>query len=606
MREAAIQAYRALTNSGVTTRRAAHRVGVQFHTLYNWAKAYDARGFEGLIPGKPTGRKRKAELQLSPTEVAAVRANKILNNRDKNSGSTPLAIHKTIEEGALRPAIAAALLQREAEGKRMVTEATAVDLHIPEIYTRGFRNMRNTRLDFNSSPGSLMMTWDDVTGESRLVQPGEWFTIDDGTKNFICTVPMERRGDKCWENFQCIVGRWQFLLMVDHASYMITGFSHTARPKGSYRAEDLQAVLHIAFKQHGRWKKGLFEKGISKASLLHHTLDLAGVAYKHVSSPHQKVVEFIFNALWSRLSFLPGQVGRTRGEEAEVDAIVRSCQAGATDPRKYFLPLETVLRELKAVCEEWNAHRVNSRQYGSWVPQELFATEAKKHLRELRPEQEWIFSPTVADNNGEGYLVRKQSITTSYPVMPGYSWRFDFEAPWLQEFYGARVRLHFNAFEPECPAMVVLHQPWQGHPKDEILGPAEQINMHTRHSRRLFGIDEAADIGLERTRQNSQALRRNTFAIRPEGKPGVQAHEARNGMGGVAKVRVEVETRDAGRVPSHPGADVLPSAPAMPPTLRQRSKGVSEDEFERQAARLRLDAERAERAQEDRTVSESE
>ena len=107
--------------------------------------------------------------------------------------------------------------------------------------------------------------------------------------------------------------------------------------------------------------------------------------------------------------------------------------------------------------------------------------------------------------------------------------------------------------------MVVLHQPWQGHPKDEILGPAEQINMHTRHSRRLFGIDEAADIGLERTRQNSQALWRNTLAIRPEGKPGVQAHEARNGLGGVAKVaNFTTDLKQTG------GTPVPLQAPAMP------------------------------------------
>lgn len=544
-RENKILAYRAETGRGVTTRKAAKVVGEKFHTLYNWCKTYDAAiakdgpgaGLEALLPERrKCGRKRKAELQLSPIEVSAIRANKILNNRDKKSGSTPLAIRKTIEEGGIRPELGAELLRREAEGMRIVNPSTAVDLHVPELYTRTFRNARNTWLDFNCSPGSLQMTRDEGTGEGRLVQPGEWFTIDDGTKNFICTVPMERRGDKCWQKFQCIVGRWQILLMVDHASYMITGISHTARPKSSYRAEDLQATMHIAFKQHGRWKKGIFEKGISKANLLHHTLDLAGVAYKHVNSPHQKVVEFIFNSLWSRLSFLPGQVGRTRGEEAEVDALVRSCVAGATDPRDYFLPLHTVLSELRKVCEEWNSHRVNSKNYGSWVPKDFFAAEAPKHLRELHPSQEWMFSPTVADNNGEGYLVRKQSVTTSYLVMPGYSWVFDFEAPFLQKFYGARVRLHFNAFEPECPAKVVLQAPWQGVKAGTPLGDAEQINMHTRHSRRLFGIEECADIGLERTRQNAQALRRNTFAIRPDGKPGVASHEARNGLGESSKV----------------------------------------------------------------------
>jgi len=528
-----VETWRALKRAGKTNRVAARACGHPHMTIYWWDKAYGPNcDFDALLAKNGnSGRKPKAKHSLNAEELAAVRANKLLNNRDRNSGSTTLAILKTIEQGNIRPEIAAELQRREAAGRSIVTESVMNELHIPEIFTRSFRNPREEWLRFNSSPGSLMMTRDEITGATRMIQPGEAQTIDDGTKNFVCTVQMERPGDKCWEKFGVVVGRWQILIHVDHRTYTILGVNHTARPKGQYRAEDLQASLHIGFKQHGRPRIVFLEKGISASDLLHHTLDLAGVKYKHVASPHQKVVEFVFNALWARLSFLPGQVGRTRGEEGDVSAIIESCKRGATDPRDYFLPLETVLRELRKVCEEWNAHLVQSDLYGNWVPQEFFKAEAHKHMRELHPQEEWIFSPTVSDNNGEGYLVRKQSITTSHLVMPGYSWVFDFEAPWLQEYFGARVRLHYNAFEPECPAMAVLQKDFHGERAGTVLGELEQINWLTRHSRRLFGIDETEDIGLIRTRMNAQAMRRNVFAIRPDGKPGVQAHEARNGAG---------------------------------------------------------------------------
>jgi len=585
-RKAAVLAFRKLTadvkdpatdavvQRGMSNRSAARKIGYPYHTIYMWGRLYDKHGFDGLLPKhKNSGRKRS--LNLTHSETEAIRANKLLCNTSKNGGSTTLAVLKTIEQGGLRPEMAAELARREAAGQSIITQAIANDLHIPEIFTRYFRNGREEWLRFNSAPGSLMMTRDEVTGESRLIQPGEAQTIDDGTKNFICTVPMERPGDKCWEKYKVIVGRWQILLHVDHRSYMILGINHTARPKGSYRAEDLQASLHIGFKQHGRPRIIYLEKGISKADLLHHTLDLAGVKYIHVNSPHQKVVEFIFNALWSRLSFLPGQVGRTRGEEADVDALVESCKRGATDPRDYFLPLDVVLRELRKVCEEWNAHLVQSRLYGSWVPAEFFAAESPKHVHELHPQEEWIFSPTVADNNGDGYLVRAQNIRTSYLVMPGYAWQFDFEAPWLQEYFGARVRLHYNAFEPECPAKIVLQSDFHGECAGTVLGDAAQINWLTRHNRRLLGIDETEDIGLIRTRQNAQAMRRNVIGIRPDGKPGVQAHEARNGLG---------ESERVTNFPSAPAAPA-PRQPsrvlAQPVSAEQRQ--LRREEFSEQA-----------------------
>ena len=521
------------------------------------------------IPG------RARALQLTAGETDAIRANKLLNNLNADAGSTPRAIFQTIKEGGLRPEVAAHFREREAAGKTLVTPALANDLHISPATTRSFRNGRNAWLNFIESPGSLQMTRDEITGEARPIEPGEFCTTDDGTKNFICTVPMQRPGDKCYENFGVVVGRWQFLLDVDHRTYFVKGFTHVARPKGSYRAEDLQANFHMSFQQHGLPKKVFLEKGISKAELLHQTLDRLDVKYEHVNSPHQKVVECVFNNLWSRLSFLPGQVGRVRGEESEIDVIVESCKRGATDPRGYFLPLNVVLEALREAIADWNNHRVQSAQYGSWVPAEWFAAAAPRSMRHLNPADAWIFAPVVTDP----LLVRGSTLKTSFLVMPGYSWRFDYSAPWFTDYSGARFRLHFNPFEPEAVAKAVLAEDFHGERGGTVLGDAVQINWHTRHNRRLLGIDETEDIGLVRTRMNAQALHRSAIAIRPDGKPGVQTHESRNGLGDGSKAAVG-----------------LPEvAVAQPPRLSSqqiRSRGVSEDEFDRQAARLAREEQR--------------
>jgi hypothetical protein len=474
---------------------------------------------------------RKREIELTADETAAVRANRLLNNRDENSGSTTEAIRQTFREGKLRPEVYDVMLGRHREGRPMVTDAIRRDLHISPAVTRSFRNPREAWLTHIESPGSLHY-WLDENGELTGINPGEAATIDDGTKNFVCTVPLQRPGDKCWEHFKCIVGRWQILLMVDHRTYFITAVVHTARPKSQYRGEDITATFHLSGREHGMPKMLFLEKGISKANLIHSTLDLLGVKYQHVNSPHRKVVEFIFNTLWSKLSFLPGQVGRTRGEESEVDSIFRSCQNGATDPRDYFLPLATVLKALHEVIAEWNAHTVNSPQYGRWVPADWFKAEAKQHMRPVDVTEEWMFAPAIADGpEGNGLLVRGSSVQTSFLVMPGLSLQFDFQAPWLNEFYGSRIRFHYNPFVTNFQAYAILGTDYGNLKAGERLGYVDQTNLHTRVSRKLLGFGDEPDIGLEMARRSAQALYRSGFAIRPDGKPGVERHEARDGLG---------------------------------------------------------------------------
>jgi hypothetical protein len=111
----------------------------------------------------------------------------------------------------------------------------------------------------------------------------------------------------------------------------------------------------------------------------------------------------------------------------------------------------------------------------------------------------------------------------------------------------------------------------------------EQINRMTRFRRRILGYGLDPDIGLDASRRNAQALRRSSVAIRTDGTAGAQSHEARSGVGAVERVSNFPQ-------PVQPTAEPVQR---MSDRLKQRAAGVSQEDFDRQAARLERQANRA-------------
>ena len=217
---------------------------------------------ELLAKQSPPGRKPKHA--LTETEAAAVAAHNLQSNRTETAGSPQEALKHAIKRGEVAAPLANILRQREADGKPILTESMRRAVEVGETVVRSYRTPRNAWLKYVQSPGSLQITVDDATGFERMIQPGEWQTIDDATINLILTVPIERPGDKCWEKFGVMCGRFQFIVPADHRCYFIPGFSFTARPRSSYRAEDLTATMHTAFREHGMPRGMFLEMGISK------------------------------------------------------------------------------------------------------------------------------------------------------------------------------------------------------------------------------------------------------------------------------------------------------------------------------------------------------
>ena len=521
-----------------------------------------------LAKKSPPGRKPK--YFFSETEAGKVAAHNLQSNRTATAGSPIEATLHALKRGDIGADSRRLLQERIEAGKPLLTTAMRRQIEVGETTVRADRTPRGAWLQYVQSPGSLQITIDETTGEERMFEPGEWMTIDDATINLICTVPIERPGDKCWTNFGVMCGRFQFIVPADHRSYFIPGFSYTARPRSSYRAEDLTATMHTVFREHGMPRGMFLEKGISKSNLVHETLKRAGIRIQHVSSPHQKIVETLFNKLWTKLSFLPGQVGRHMGDDEETTKLLMSCRAGATDPRKYFLPIDVVVKALHEAIDEHNAQRVMHSRYGKWIPNEFWSAKATAHLRELDADSAWMFAPVISP----ALTVKGFTVRTTVKLMDGLSQVFHFSAEWLQAFHRAQVRIHYNPFV-DAPGKVILAADFKGTKAESILGDAEMIDRHARFNLRKLGYGQFPDIGLAAARQNAQALVRVVKATRPDGKPGITAVDVRN-QNAVPKDQVNTSPV--------PQAKFLRRAAGM---------GVEQDEFERSQARLARDEQRA-------------
>jgi hypothetical protein len=578
LRRSAVEAFRALQAAGKTNNEAAREVGYPKETLYRWDRVEAAGGLDALLPqSKQAGR--KPGHKFSDTEAAAVRALVLQTNRNATAGSTPEALRVALKRGLLSPENAALIQSRFDTGKVCITPAMRNQVRVNVTTTQAARGPRNAWLKYVESPGSLNLEIDEATGLEREIEPGEKWTLDDATINFVCCVPFNLPGNRCSEKFGVMVGRFQFLVPADHRSHFIPGFNYTARPRSSYRAEDLTATLHTAFTEHGYPRAMILEHGVSAAKLVTETLNLLDIKIERAASPHQKVIEGIFNKLWTKLSMMPGQVGRFMGDEEESNKLVVSCRAGHTDPTKHFPMLADVLKALHESIREHNSQLIKSVQYGQWIPQDYFERLAPKHLRKLDPKMAWMFSPVVTDP----LKVRGFKVRTTVKLMEDYSEVFDFSAEWMANFNGATVKLYFNPFAPDCLATVVLAQNFSGHHAGEILGVGEQINRMTRFRRRILGYGLDPDIGLDASRRNAQALRRSSVAIRTDGTAGAQSHEARSGVGAVERVSNFPQ-------PVQPTAEPVQR---MSDRLKQRAAGVSQEDFDRQAARLERQANRA-------------
>lgn len=569
-------------------------VGESRSSLDRYERLAAAGGLAALVDNHERSGRRRTH-SVTQRELAALKAARLITNRTELDGSSPEAVRLAARRGQLRPELVQALEERDRTGamvprwlhQRMVSGAAATKQH---------RNPTDAGLDYLSAPGALMWLTDERTGARRFIKAGDIFEADDATINFPVCVPWDIGGDPCAERYGVRVARFQWLVAIDRASRFVPGYRYTARPRSSYRAEDVAGLFQGIFRQHGIWQRACLERGIWESGQITELLRQLGIERITAWSPHQKpFIEGLFNSLWTKLSDLPGQVGRFRGEEEESGRVLTSCQRGATDPRLHFPMLADAIAGFDTVIAEHNRETVKSPQWGRWVPQERWLAQqgdarAAGRLRELPAESAWLFAPCVRE-----WTVKGNTVGGLVQLMEGLSVPYEFSAAWLVDYVGCKVRCHFDPFAPRTEAAVVLVNAVREHRAGELLGTATQINVTAAEARRRFGFGDDADLGLRLRRETSIGLRAEVRATLAGGGGTLSITTARDADGngltlerGVAPVPAAaparpVNRRDAaltppaGRRGTNPFAATTPEDFSARAALRERKAAASRE-----------------------------
>jgi len=514
-----------LRAAGMSVRQIALRLGVGKTTIHRWLEdpdAPDRRAHNGRTPRLP---------RLAPEELERVRARYIETNRTRVAGSARQAVLDAVRAGEIRADMSRWILERAALGMRLLPADQWRLISVAEPIVRGLRTPREAAFGYASADGALHCDG------RRMYRAGEVWTIDDATINFPCWVELERPGDPCWERYGVLVGRFQFLLVADQRSYYIPAFSYVARPRQSYRAEDLLAVLDLAFRAHGLPSQIVLEHGISASERLDLAMARLGVRVRRPRTPPSKVAEGLFNRLWTVLSTQPGQLGRRAGDDERVAALYQRCRRGEADPRAHFLSIDQAVAALRAAIADRNRALVQSRQYGRWVPADWWQREAPSVLRPYPDSLRWLCYPVRKTVTVRGFMVR-----ASVRLLDTHSTQFSWAAPELVDYHGAKVHLWFNPYDSAGRAAVTLAEDWRGRQAGEWICWADLANRTAHYTRARLGYTADPDRTLEIISRCRHSLRRRVEAIRG-GAAVASVTEARDGAG--RATRIERSSRPA-------------------------------------------------------------
>jgi hypothetical protein len=500
------------------------------------------------LPALPTGWTNGLKTQLLKTINAAL-----------TSDLRPLT-----SVPACPPELRAAILARERAGQPLVPERVARQIIIPKNVVKFSRNPRNWELSSLNAPGSARrFNSQGSAGATRSrMQIGDWFGGDDGTPGIAVCVPCDEVMTPTTQKYKVLLGRFQWLPFVDCAYDFALGFDYVVRPRGSYRAEDILHGMKTVVKTHGVPHQGFqFEGGTFNSHLVQNAIKALGCQHWRTYSPHQKIVEILFNKAWNRLAvnFPHADMGRFRGENQENCSLYESCKAGHADPRRYFPSLAIVIQVFEEVLAEHNRTPIKSANYGSWIPEEIWAQQtAERPLRPISAGSEWLFAPFAFERTVRGMIVGGK-----VPMFEDFSVPFEFNAPWLHEYDGAKVRCHFDPRDPNCTATLVLCEAFNHRAAGTVLGPARLINETTGYLRMAMGwAEDDTQSGRVARQKNAAWMRRVSRGLGVGGKIHYATDEQRDGLGSVVKI----ERSDVAQASLPAGSPSIPARRSDPPT----------------------------------------
>ena len=524
--------------------------------LERWqsAEPFDQRDSNGADDGELV-----KQIKLLPWFQPAAEFFYLLTNRTKDSGSVPEAIRRVIslpnlpagwtdtikrrflKKVGLKKIVPACpddlretILARQKAGQPLVPAsiAKAIRIKVPRRVIEAYRRPHEAELNNLQCPGTMTMVRRHGC-EPQFARAGDIIEADDGSINFPVCIPWTSptggliTETPCSARYGVIVGRFQWLRTIDVATRFRPGWVFVARSRGGFRGADVLTLMHGITVQHGVWEQYRFEQGVFKSNLVKRAIELLGSRLHTVFSPHSKpFIEGAFNQDWTKLSvhFPQCDIGRYRGDTEAANKLVQSCRRGANDPRRYFPMLEDALAAFAEITKEENRTLVKSRNSGQWVPEERWQRETgDRALRKLDEASLFMFAPYAIEWAVKGMLVGGR-----VPIFEDMSVPFDFTAPWLSEYSGARMRLHFDPTAPKCLATPVLLQAWNGHRAGEVLPPLTQVNETTGYIRMTLGWGaDSGTAGLKAKQQSHVAMRREVRTVMPGGRSGYTRSEVK-------------------------------------------------------------------------------
>lgn len=287
----------------------------------------------------------------------------------------------------------------------------------------------------------------------RAGQRASW---DDATINFGVVVPWPWRGDKCADKYGVRLGRFQLLVCHDDATGFIPTWSYVIRFEQSYRGEDVASAMVRTSRDIGCFDSYVLEGGVWKSHRVQEVLDTLGIHRIDAQGrPQCKLVEKFFGKLWTIISALAkGHVGRFQAEDKATSDLYVACRNGRKDPRKFFLSLTEALDILTRAIDYCNHDQWESREYGKWIPAEVWERDTAAHpLRAIPENTEWLMAPVIVKRK-----VTRATLKATVLGSLGVSQRFSFSAPWLVQYEGRELTIHFDPLA-EYPLKAMVSDP---------------------------------------------------------------------------------------------------------------------------------------------------
>lgn len=454
-----------LMAGGMEIAAACTQAGISRSTFDRWTPRFEEAGVEGLGDLPRTGRPACVELTTQSADF--LRRTYLRSNLNKQAGSMTFAARWSARnpDSPLTDEEREAIL-RPRSSKHLLPVAVRRACRASGAEVARYRQGAKAGLSNGIyTPGWLRMSDD---GSRRLVA-GERQVWDDATVNVGVTVPWARGGDKTSDKYGVRVGRFQLLLGLDCATDMCVGYSYVMRASDGYGAADVCGALWRTWQLAGYApSECVMEGGSWQANRTKDFFNAAGVQMISAKGrPNQKLVEGYFNRLWTVLSVeLPprGQVGRFRGEMQQGNADWMRCREGVADPREFFPSLTEFLAALDRSIAYLNAERMESREYGAWVPAEVYAAQAVKG-QQLRPGLRRFGLPVREQRViGRGGMVR---VCAECPF--GWTHDYQFVAEDMYQYIGAPVMVSFDPAVVGEGAIVELAKTWRDHPAGLII-----------------------------------------------------------------------------------------------------------------------------------------